>query len=141
MNPNLPKITNASSRLKTVLGAAYASGGYTGEWGSEGRIAILHEKELVLNKADTENILGAVNIMRGITDRLNLAAGATSLSRSGSALSQMISNSNIDNSNSQQAITIYADFPAANSAAEIEAAFNNIVNMASQRVSKNRRSK
>jgi hypothetical protein len=34
-----------------------ASGGYTGEWGSEGKLAFLHEKELVLNADDTANFL------------------------------------------------------------------------------------
>ena len=28
--------------------STYATGGYSGEWGSEGRLAMLHEKELVL---------------------------------------------------------------------------------------------
>ena len=31
-----------------VTASMYASGGYTGEWGSDGKLAILHEKELVL---------------------------------------------------------------------------------------------
>jgi hypothetical protein len=33
------------------------TGGYTGAWGPEGRIAMLHEKELVLNPDDTANFL------------------------------------------------------------------------------------
>jgi len=42
---------------------------YTGEWdgGSErknGRLAWLHQKELVLNAHDTENFLDAMNIVR-----------------------------------------------------------------------------
>jgi len=45
----------------------YDTGGYTGNWNSsEGRPAILHEKELVLNKQDTKNILDSVTIMRSI---------------------------------------------------------------------------
>jgi hypothetical protein len=40
------------------------TGGYTGSWGSEGKIAMLHEKELVLNADDTENLLNAVGIIR-----------------------------------------------------------------------------
>jgi hypothetical protein len=34
-----------------------ATGGYTGSWGPEGRVAMLHEKELVLNASDTSNFL------------------------------------------------------------------------------------
>jgi hypothetical protein len=41
-----------------------ATGGYTGPWGSEGRIAMLHEKELVLDQDDTKNILRAVAQVR-----------------------------------------------------------------------------
>jgi hypothetical protein len=33
------------------------TGGYTGNWGSEGRLAMLHQKEIVLNARDTENML------------------------------------------------------------------------------------
>ena len=45
------------------------SGMYTGEWDgpntdSNGRLAVLHQKELVLNATDTENILDAVKIIR-----------------------------------------------------------------------------
>ena len=32
---------------------SYDTGGYTGKWGPEGKLATLHEKELVLNKQDT----------------------------------------------------------------------------------------
>ena len=38
----------------------FDTGGYTGEWGSDGRIAMLHQKELVLNADDTQNLLNAV---------------------------------------------------------------------------------
>ena len=38
--------------------AGYATGGYTGDWGPEGKLAVLHEKELVLNNVNSlkENI-------------------------------------------------------------------------------------
>ena len=42
------------SWVKKVKGAtAFDTGGYTGEWINDGRIAVLHEKELVLNESDT----------------------------------------------------------------------------------------
>jgi hypothetical protein len=47
------------------------TGGYTGEWGNEGRLAVLHEKELVLNKKDTSNILDAVKISRNLDDNIS----------------------------------------------------------------------
>ena len=51
-----------------------ATGGYTGEWGASGKLAFLHEKELVLNKEDTENILAAVGIIRSIESALDSRA-------------------------------------------------------------------
>lgn len=46
----------------------YRTGGYTGEWNdTDGKVGILHEKELILNKTDTENILNAVDMVRGMT--------------------------------------------------------------------------
>ena len=59
----------------------FRSGGYTGTWdGNEGRAAILHKKEYVLNDTDTKNVLAAVamsdRIMRGLQS-LNLGAPHT----------------------------------------------------------------
>ncbi len=43
----------------------FDSGGYTGSWNNkDGRLAFLHEKELVLNQDDTKNMLKAVNVVR-----------------------------------------------------------------------------
>jgi hypothetical protein len=42
------------------------TGGYTGEWGPEGRLAMLHQKEIVLNARDTENMLAMTQIVRDI---------------------------------------------------------------------------
>ena len=45
--------------------SGYDTGGYTGDWaGGDGRLALLHSKELVLNKDDTKNILDTVQILR-----------------------------------------------------------------------------
>ena len=54
---------------------SFDTGGYTGSFGKEGRLAILHEKELVLNKFDTKNLLDLVNISREIlfNNKLNLS--------------------------------------------------------------------
>jgi hypothetical protein len=46
----------------------FDTGGYTGAWGPEGRLAMLHQKEIVLNAHDTENLLIAVGIVRDISD-------------------------------------------------------------------------
>lgn len=47
--------------------SGYDTGGYTGEWGGDGRLALLHQKELVLNSEDTENMLAAVQAVRDIS--------------------------------------------------------------------------
>ena len=49
---------------------AYDTGGYTGQWGSEGKLAVLHQKELILNAKDTENMLNIINQVREITARM-----------------------------------------------------------------------
>lgn len=42
----------------------FDTGGYTGDWmGNEGRVAMLHKKELVLNKNQTEDILNTVSVV------------------------------------------------------------------------------
>jgi hypothetical protein len=51
--------------------SAYDTGGYTGAWGTEGRLAMLHQKEIVLNAKDTENLLATVEIVRALNDHLN----------------------------------------------------------------------
>ena len=67
---NLGGYGYSESYARQLMG--YRTGGYTGEWtGDEGKLAILHSKELVLNADDTENILSAVSIIRDIVDALN----------------------------------------------------------------------
>jgi hypothetical protein len=48
--------------------SSFDSGGYTGDWGPEGKLAILHEKELILNQNDTGNLLSAVSMIREIAN-------------------------------------------------------------------------
>jgi hypothetical protein len=49
----------------------FDTGGYTGEWGASGKMAMLHEKELVLNKSDTQNMLTIVDMVRLLVKDLN----------------------------------------------------------------------
>ena len=106
----------------------YDTGGYTGEWDSSGRIAMLHQKEIVLNAHDTENFLAAVDIVREVARSIDLNAMAQSkgfgyLSAvSATPTSQVV----------EQEVTIHAEFPNATDRNEIEEAFNNLVNRASQ---------
>ena len=43
---------------------SFDTGGYTGSF-NKGKLAVLHEKELVLNQDDTKNILDIVKMARG----------------------------------------------------------------------------
>lgn len=52
----------------------YDTGGYTGDWGVAGRLAMLHEKEIVLNADDTENFLSAIEMVRDISRMVDLQA-------------------------------------------------------------------
>jgi hypothetical protein len=62
--------TYAATNIPTY--AYYDTGGYTGAWGNSGKLAVLHEKELVLNKQDTANLLTSVEILRNIINTLDL---------------------------------------------------------------------
>ena len=120
--------------LKKYYYKAFDTGGYTGEWGDEGKLAILHEKELVLNKDDTKNILSAMMIARSMESVLS-ALNDSMLTRTSGMTSGLNSNSSIDTNNSQeiqQHVTIDANFPGVSSRTEIEEAFKNLVNIASQ---------
>jgi hypothetical protein len=92
----------------------FETGGYTGEFDG-GKLAILHEKELVLNKSDTQNILDAVSISR-------------SMPRFGTKSMPTINS----NTNTGQNIVINAEFPNVSSADEIKKAFASMSSKALQ---------
>ena len=110
------------------------TGGYTGDWGSDGKIAMLHQKELVLNAEDTQNMLNAVNIVREIARVIDLNAGIQSLGLYLQNLSHL--SSGIGNSGIQQSIQITAEFPDAVYHSEIEEAFKTLLNESSQYISR-----
>ena len=126
--------------VKNGLGASYAeydTGGYTGAWGADGRIAMLHQKELVLNAKDTENMLNAVDILRAMTDNLgdSIFNRLASIPNGyGNILNQIPNSETLE-----QKVQIEAVFPNVSNSHEIENAFNNLVNIASQRALRNKK--
>ena len=107
----------------------YATGGYTGDWsGNDGKLALLHQKELILNAEDTKNILSSVSMIRQIADMIDLRAAAQNLT---SGLLAPLFQSSASNEMNQN-VTITAEFPNATNRGEIEAAFDNLINRASQ---------
>lgn len=111
----------------------FDTGGYTGDWNdSKGRLAVLHEKELVLNKDDTENILSTVDIIRGISDSISDNLSALAASQTPTLSNPLPQEKEPDTL--QQEVHITAEFPNATDKDEIMEAFDNLVNVASQRI-------
>lgn len=105
---------------------SFASGGYTGEWGNSGKLAMLHQKELVLNAEDTKNFLAGIEVLRDVVQRIDLQAiyaGSSNISAAsvGSAKSTLA-----------QEVKIHAEFPNAVNHNEIEQAFDTLINRAAQ---------
>lgn len=59
----LNTILNFGQKIKIP---AFDTGGYTGNFNNHGKLAILHQKELVLNQNDTKNLLSVVDMVRNI---------------------------------------------------------------------------
>lgn len=112
---------------KSVL-EGFDTGGYTGAWGSYGKMAMLHEKELVLNAGDTENFLASLEFLHKILEIIDLQAMSSQL---GGVLSSPGMQSNNMNA-IEQNVHIEASFPNAVNHSEIEEAFNNLINTSSQ---------
>ena len=142
--------------LKKEQLSGYKSGGYTGTWSGgmdndDGRIAMLHQKELVLNAQDTENYLAAVEEMRKLQDEIKNGASMGILGNLFDAIGEAInlqimdlqkqaercdfrrSEFGLESSSMSQNIVINADFPDVSDAAEIQKAFDQILGMASQK--------
>lgn len=117
------------AEAKKKLG--FDTGGYTGEWGDKsGKLAFLHQKEIVLNSDDTTNFLNAISMVRDIAKMIDLNAAAASANASSSLRSATAGN--LLQTAPPQNIQIHAEFPDATDHSEIEQAFNNLINTASQ---------
>lgn len=109
---------------------SFDTGGYTGDWGSSKKMAFLHEKELVLNADDTENILSAVDMIRSISKTIDLnalAAGSIFASPNSAYKSSFGSRDSLE-----QNVHIQAEFPNVSDHNEIEEALNNLIERAAQ---------
>ena len=115
-------------KLEDIEG--YDTGGYTGDWvGNYGKLALLHNKELVLNENDTKNMLSMMEIARSIVANAGPGIRAFNAGRIGNSAPDQL----------EQNVHIEANFPNVEKASEIEDALNNLVQLASQRASRNRR--
>lgn len=123
--------------LKKLGITGFATGGYTGDF-DNGKLAILHEKELVLNEDDTKNILNVVDTVRGldISVWLDIAKALDSsvmlfktflADKLGSIIKVEGEKGTLE-----QKVEIQAHFDGVRDAREIEEALTNIVNNAAQ---------
>lgn len=108
----------------------YDTGGYTGEWGQDGKLAVLHQKELVLNASDTANMLDIVNVVRDIVRQID----AQALYSRGRRFDLPRIETRAETL--EQNVHIEANFPNATNHQEIEQAFDNLINLASQYANK-----
>ena len=107
----------------------FASGGYTGSWaGSYGKLAFLHQKELILNQHDTENFLASIEILEHILQMIDLQA--TSAQLGGILTTPKFSHYN--DGILEQNVHIEASFPGVTDHNEVELAMTNLINTASQ---------
>ena len=115
----------------------FATGGYTGIF-DDAKLAFLHQKELVLNQNDTENILAAVQAVRTIgTDLFK----SIEKSLDGNAIAAMalmgqklnpVATTPIQDSIEQTVHIDKVEFPNVTSRTEIEEAFISLTNDAAQ---------
>lgn len=116
---------------------SFDTGGYTGEF-ENGKLALLHEKELVLNKDDTKNMLSAVSIVRDIGPSILASIEKALDSKAMAAISllaQSLNTQSIEPTAMQLDQTIHIDevsFPNATSSDEIKNAFASLANDAAQ---------
>ena len=123
-----------NDKLKELGIQTFATGGYTGLWGPEGRLAMLHEKELILNPDDTTNFLAATTMLRDIASVIDINALRNQMSILPYISTQLLGTSG----EIEQHVQIEAHFPSVTDRNEIEEAFNNLVNTAAQYANRKR---
>jgi len=128
MTDDEKKYGPGGASIKAEIAEA-ATGMYTGDWGdNSGKLAVLHEKELVLNADDTKNILSAVDMIRSISKTIDLnalAAGSIFASPNSAYKSSFGSKESLE-----QNVHIQAEFPNVSDHNEIEEALNNLIERA-----------
>jgi hypothetical protein len=111
--------------------ASMDTGGYTGDWGPEGKYLLAHEKELILNKMDTANILAAVDMVRALTSSLDASMWANLINTSFAAMDNYMRFMGRSGGDTiDQNVHITAEFPNVENRADIEDAFNDLINLA-----------
>ena len=165
------EVANIENRLDEILGALHtlnskeiagpessvasmASGGYTGVWGPSGKLAFLHEKEIVMNASQVDELTNQLKFLqeeraqlqrsmdRMADDELlrkeymdQLAQIDYAIANMGSSYIRppMLYDDLLSHSSAfDQNVHIDASFPSVTEHNEIELAFENLINKASQ---------
>lgn len=115
----------------------YATGGYTGIFDDE-KLAFLHQKELVLNQTDTENILAAVRTVRDLgsdffssIEKALDSNAIAAIALMGQKLNPIVTTP-VQDSIEQTVHIDKVEFPNVTSRTEIEEAFVSLTNDAAQ---------
>ena len=123
---------------ETLDAIGFNTGGYTGAWANgdnDGRLAFLHQKELVLNRADTANLLKAIDVVRSLDMSL--------MSRMAGMLGQIglrsLGAHTPESAPIEQNVHIDAHFPNVSSAQEIQEAFDQLADQLGQILYQNRK--
>lgn len=135
----------------------FDTGGYTGDWGTDGKLAVLHQKEYILDENLTNRFFNALNdisayenslittqetiavLHDAVTNIQNISNTIGMLAErmnAGGILDNWLNTSVLSNINTndqlEQNVHIDATFPNVQDHNEIEMAFDNLVNKASQ---------
>jgi hypothetical protein len=106
---------------------------------NEGRLAVLHKKEIVLNADDTVNILAAVDAVRSMANQMKEGAfdAVTGNIRAIGDMFGSVADGTVD-SGIDQYVTIQAEFPNADSVDEIRDAIMGLADEATQKAYRTR---
>lgn len=113
---------------------SYDTGGYTGEWGPEGKWALLHQKELVLNASQTEDLLMTMELLDSIIKQIDMMTMNNKINQMNAAVNEAVNA--MYREQMTQEIHIEANFPNATDRNEIYQALEMLANDASQFVNR-----
>ena len=120
---------NNSNRNDGTWPPKFDTGGYTGEWGPEGKWAVLHQKELVLNASQTKDLFMTMELLDSIVKQIDLMAAANKYTQLRNSIESI---DNLYKEQIAQEIHIEANFPNATDRNEIYQALEMLANDASQ---------
>lgn len=122
--------------LKKEQLIGYDTGGYTGTWyDNGGRLAMLHQKEIVLNQMDTVNILAAVDAVRSVATQLKNGAFDAIISNIRD-YGKMFDSTSVTDGELEQNVHIDASFPNVYNAEDVRDALLSLNEVASQYASR-----